>query len=69
MITSARINDQLKDAEGLDWITALRSVDIRLLTDEGTVNKSVFDACDHKEVSSKTFPGERLIICRNAAFP
>ncbi len=67
MITSARINDQLKDAEGLDWITALRSVDIRLLADEGTVNKSVFDASDHKEVSSKTFPGERLIICRNAA--
>ncbi len=67
MITSVRIKDQLKDVEGLDWITALRSVDIRLLADEGTVNKSMFDACDHKEVSSETFPGERLIMCRNAA--
>ena len=67
MITSARINDQLKDADGLDWITALRSVDIRMLAEEGTVDKSVFDACDHKEVTSETFPGERLIICRNAA--
>jgi hypothetical protein len=60
MITSARIKDQFKDADGLDWITTLHSVDIRVLAEEGTVDKSVFDDCDHKEVTSETFSGERL---------
>jgi transposase len=35
-----------------DWITALCSVDFRVLADEGTVDNSVFDACDHIDTLS-----------------
>ena len=34
MITTTRINEEFKDKEGLDWITALTSVQIRQLFEE-----------------------------------
>ncbi|MCH7719954.1 MAG: IS1634 family transposase [Planctomycetes bacterium] len=65
MITSARIEEDLRPVEGLDWITALRCAGIRKLASEGVVNPSLFDQRDLAEVTSPDYPGERLIVCRN----
>jgi hypothetical protein len=65
MITSARIEQDLKRASGLDWITALRGPAIKKLVKAGTLDVSLFDEKDLAEISSPDFPGERLIVCRN----
>jgi hypothetical protein len=67
MITSARIDEELKPA-GLDWITALRAPAIPALADDdGPLQLSLLDDRDMAEVSSPDYPGERLIVCRNPA--
>lgn len=65
MITSARINQDLRGVDGLDWITALRSDGIRKLIQAGLVQPSSFDEQDLAEITSDDFPGERLVVCRN----
>jgi len=65
MITSARIEQDLKQAPGLEWITALRGPAIRKLVDTGVLDVSLFDERDLAEISSPDYPGERLIVCRN----
>lgn len=67
MITSARINEDLRDADGLDWISALRTEGIRKLLDADTIQMSLFDTQDLAEVTSEHFPDERLVVCRNSA--
>jgi hypothetical protein len=65
MITSARIEEELKPA-GLDWITALRAPAIQALAaDDGPLQLSLFDDRDMAEISSPDFPSERLVVCRN----
>jgi hypothetical protein len=67
MITSARIEEELKPA-GLDWITALRAPAIQALAaDDGPLQLSLFDDRDMAEISSPDYPGERLVVCRNPA--
>jgi hypothetical protein len=65
MITQARIDQELRDIEGLDWITALRSSQITALARKGLIEQSLFDQKSLAEISSPDFPGERLIVCRN----
>ncbi len=65
LLTSKRIDDELRDVEGLDWITALRSDNIRQLVAEGTIGPSLFDERDLAEVTSPLYPEERLMVCRN----
>ena len=66
MLTSARINEELRPVEGLDWISALRSDAIaKLATDDGPLQLSLFDTTDLAEVRHPDFPGERLIACLN----
>jgi len=65
MITSARIEEDLKQAPGLDWITALRGPAIRKLVETGALDVSLFDERDLAEIGSPDYPGERLIVCRN----
>ncbi|MCK4623855.1 MAG: transposase, partial [Phycisphaerae bacterium] len=67
MITSRRIEENLRPTEGLDWITALRTESIRSLVSEGVLDPTLFDERDMAEVSSPDFPGERLVVCRNEA--
>lgn len=67
MITSARINEDLRDVDGLDWISALRTEGIRKLCEAGTIQMSLFDQQDLAEVTSEHFPDERLVVCRNPA--
>lgn len=65
MITSARIREDLQDQEGIHWITALRSTQIRALLKQGAFQPSLFDEVDLAEISSPDYPGERLVVCRN----
>jgi hypothetical protein len=65
MITSRRIDEEFRDVEGLDWITALRADNIKKLTSQGMIEPSLFDERDLAEISSPDYPGERLIVCRN----
>lgn len=67
MITSARINEDLRGVEGLDWISALRSDGIRKLCEADTIQTSLLDKQDLAEVTSEYFPDERLVVCRNPA--
>ncbi|MCP4961111.1 MAG: IS1634 family transposase [Actinomycetia bacterium] len=67
MITSARIEDELRPA-GFDWVTALRAPAIRkLAAEDGPLQLSLFDQLDMAEITSPDFPGERLIVCKNPA--
>jgi hypothetical protein len=65
MITQARIDEDLRPA-GFDWITALRAPALHGLVDGGHLQMSLFDERDLAAVTSPEFPGERLIVCRNA---
>lgn len=65
MITSARIREDLRGVDGLDWITTLRAPAIQKLVRQGAVDRSLFDEVNLAEISSDDFPGERLIVCRN----
>jgi transposase len=65
MITSKRINEDLRHVDGLDWITALRNDSIKKLVTNNTIQLSFFDERDLAEVTSEDYPGERLIVCRN----
>ena len=65
MITSKRIDESLRDVEGLDWITALRADNIQKLASQGLIQPSLFDERDLVEISSSDYPGERLVVCRN----
>ncbi len=65
MITSSRIKEDLKTKPGIDWISALRSTQIRSLVEQDAIQLSLFDEHNLAEISSPDFPGERLIACRN----
>jgi len=65
MITEARINEDMRAVEGLQWITALRAPAIRKLVEEGALQPSLFDERDMAEIQHPEYPGERLIACRN----
>lgn len=65
MITQARIDEELRGIEGLDWITALRSSQIAALARNGLIEQSLFDEKNLAEIQSPDFPGERLVVCRN----
>lgn len=65
MLTEARIRDEFKGVEGLDWISALRGPAIRKLMENKNFTMSLFDDRDMAEITSPDFPGERLMVCRN----
>ena len=65
MITSKRIDEELRSVDGLNWITALRAGNIKKLASQKRIEPSLFDDRDLVAVSSPDYPGERLIVCRN----
>jgi transposase len=65
LITEARISADIK-AAGLDWITALRGPAIKALLNSGALQLTLFDTRDMAAITSPDFPGERLVVCRNA---
>ncbi len=65
MLTEARIEAELRPVEGLEWITALRSVQLQELVADGALQLSLFDHIDLAEIIHPDYPGERLVVCRN----
>jgi len=65
MLTEARLREDLRPIEGLDWITALRAPAIQTLAAGGTLQLSLFDQQDLAEITHPDYPGERLIVCKN----
>src|SRR5262245_32296770 len=63
--TDARIREDLKPVEGLDWITALRHPTVRTLVDSGALDLGRFAHTDLLELSTPTYRDERLIACDN----
>ena len=67
MITTTRIKE-LRELDGVDWITALRAPAIAALaSDDGPLQLSLFDTQNLAEITHPDYPGERLICCRNPA--
>ena len=64
MISSKAINE-LRETDGIGWITALKSVSIRALVEQGHLQIDLFDERNLLELSSPDYPGERLVACRN----
>ncbi len=64
MIASKAI-PSLREQGGIDWITALKSVAIRALIEDKTLQPDLFDERNLCEISHPDYPGERLIACRN----
>jgi Transposase DDE domain len=65
MITQAHA--QALKAAGSDFISALKTPQIRALLDAGELQLSLFDQTNLAEIASEQFPGERLVVCRNPA--
>ena len=66
MLTSARIRDELRPAH-LDWISALRADQIRVLVNDAALQLSLFDEQNLFEITHPDYPGERLVCCHNPA--
>ncbi|MEJ8815286.1 IS1634 family transposase [Variovorax ureilyticus] len=64
MISSKAI-EELRETEGVGWISALKSVSIRALLEQGHLQLGLFDERNLLELSSPDYPGERLVACRN----
>jgi Transposase DDE domain len=65
MITQAHA--QTLKEQGVDFISALKSVQIRSLVNAGDLQLSLFDEVNLAEIASPLFEGERLVVCRNPA--
>ena len=65
MITNTTINQELKEAEGLDWITTLRKSQIKKLVEAQEIQLGLFDEKNLVEITSNEYPEERLMVCRN----
>lgn len=65
MITQAHA--QTLKQQGVDFISALKSVQIRSLVNSGDLQLSLFDPVNLAQINSPLFPGERLIVCRHPA--
>ena len=62
---SQKAIDEMRDTDGIGWITALKSVSIRSLIEQNQLQLGLFDERNLLELSSPDYPGERLVACRN----
>ena len=68
---SQKAIDEMRDTDGMGWITALKSGSrgwpraIRALIEQGQLQLGLFDERNLFELSSPDYPGERLVACRN----
>jgi hypothetical protein len=56
---------ELRELDGLAWITALKSTQIRALVEGESLQLGFFDERNLCELTHPDYPGERLIACRN----
>lgn len=66
-MVSQKAIDELGGQAGVDWITALKSVSIRSLVEQGHLQLGLFDQRNLAEITSPEYPGQRLVACRNDA--
>jgi len=66
-MVSQKAIDEMRDTDGIGWITALKSVSIRALVEQGKLQMDLFDERNLLELNSPDYPGERLVACRNEA--
>ena len=64
MISNVQI-EAMRKMEGVDWITALKSGAIAKLANAGQLQLDLFDERNLISLTSKDYPGERLVACRN----
>ena len=57
--------DAMREADGIGWITALKSASIRVLIEQRQLQLGLFDERNLLEFSAPDYPGERLVACRN----
>jgi transposase len=57
--------EELRELDGVGWITALKTGSIRALVEQGQLQLDLFDERNLVELSSSDYPGERLVACRN----
>jgi hypothetical protein len=62
---SQKAIETLREQEGVDWITALKSGAIRTLITQGHLQLGLFDQRNVFEFTDPAYPGERLVACRN----
>jgi hypothetical protein len=62
---SQKAIEVLREQQGIDWITALKSGAIRALMDQGQLQLGLFDQRNLFEFTQPDYPGERLVACRN----
>ncbi len=62
---SQKAIDEMRETDGIGWITALKSASIRALVEQGQLQLGLFDERNLLELSSPDYPGERLVACRN----
>jgi hypothetical protein len=64
MVTRANL-EAIREASGVEWITALKAPQVKRLARTGAFEPSLFDEQNLAEITSEEFPGERLVVCRN----
>jgi transposase len=64
LLTPPQIN-KLREHPGMGWITALTSGAIRSLVEKGALQLSLLDQQNLAEITSRDYPGERLVVCHN----
>lgn len=64
MLTRPQI-EKIKMHPEMGWITALTTVAIRGLLEEGSLQLSLLDEKNLVEMQSPAYPGERLMVCYN----
>jgi len=57
--------EQMRQMDGVGWISALKSASIRALVEQDHLQLGLFDERNLLEISSPDYPGERLVACRN----
>ncbi|HEY2255971.1 MAG TPA: transposase, partial [Variovorax sp.] len=57
--------EEMRETQGVGWISALKSASIRALVEQGHLQLGLFDERNLLELSSPDYPGERLVACRN----
>jgi len=62
---SQKAIDEMRDTDGIGWITALKSASMRALLEQGHLQLGLFDERNLLEIELADYPGERLVACRN----
>jgi Transposase DDE domain len=65
MITQAHARTLTE--QGIEFITALKAVQVRALVGSGDLQLGLFDQTNLAEITSALYPAERLMVCRNPA--